>query len=91
MAGNVNAQHLAGDAPIEAFDHAVGLRRIGPRHSVNDLELRAGTFEIFGGNAGSPVRQHMGDAKREGRSSGFEEDDGVGGILGDVDGEMDKP
>src|SRR3546814_2649082 len=44
--------------------------------------------KIVGGEAGSPVRQDMGDAERERLSGGVEEGDGVGGILRVVYGEM---
>lgn len=83
MASDIDAQHLAGDTAIEAFDHAVGLWRLGPRCAVNDLDPRAGAFEIVGGKAGSP--------EREGLSGSLKEGDSVGGILGVVDGEMDEP
>src|SRR3546814_17891712 len=58
---------------------------------VTHLDLRTGAFKIVGGEAGSPVRQDMGDEERERLSGGVEEGDGVGGILRVVDGEMDEP
>ena len=90
MAGDVDAHHFAGDAAVEAFDHAIGLRRIGSRRAVNDLDLRASAFEIVSGKTGTPIRQDMGDAEREGLSGSLEEGDGVGGILRVVDLEMDE-
>lgn len=65
MAGDVDAEHLASDAAIEAFDHAVGLGGIGPRRAMTDPHLYGGSFKIVSGEARSSVGQNMCDAERD--------------------------
>jgi hypothetical protein len=45
-----NAEHFAADATIEALDHAVGLRRIGPGVAILRPQFGAG-FGEGGGEA----------------------------------------
>ena len=40
MKGTMHAEHLACDATVEAFDHAIGLRRVGFGHATDDAVLR---------------------------------------------------
>lgn len=91
MASNIDAEYFAGDAAIEALDHAVGLGRIRPGCAMADLDFRAGAFKIIGGEAGATIRQHMGDAEGKGLPGGLEEGDRIDGVLGVVDVEVDKP
>jgi len=90
VASNIDAEHLAGDPAIEAFDHAIGLGRIRPGRAMADLDFRAGPFKIIGGEAGAAIRQHTGDAEGEDLSGGLEEGNRIGGVLGVVDVEVDK-
>lgn len=89
VASNINAEHLAGDAAIEALDHAVGLGRIWPCRAMADLDFRAGAFKIIGGEAGATIGQHMGDAEGEGLPGGLEEGNRISCVLGVVDLEVD--
>lgn len=53
VASNIDDAQLAGDAAIEALDHAIRLGRIGPGRAMADLDFRARAFKIIGGEAGT--------------------------------------
>lgn len=90
MAGDIDAENFACEATVEALDHAIGLRGIGFGHAAGDFELRTGAFEIISGEAGSAIREHMGDAEGERLSRFCQESDRVGCIFRIVDGEVHK-
>src|SRR3954451_3726953 len=54
VAGNRDAQHLALDASVEAFDHAIRARRVGPRRAMLHPELLARCLEAVGREAALP-------------------------------------
>jgi hypothetical protein len=91
VVGNIDAEHLAGDAAIEALYHAVRLGRIGRLgRTMANLDFRACAFKIFVGEAGTPIRQHISDTAGEGLPGDFLEGNRIGGVLDVVDVEVDK-
>ena len=85
---DVDAEYLAADAAVEAFDHAVGLGRMGAGVPVGHAQLGAG-FGKGRREAVAVVGQHMGEL--EGERGGSLTQDGDGAALGFVvlDGEVD--
>jgi hypothetical protein len=85
VAGHRDAEHLALHAPVEALDHAVRPRRVGPGLAVLDAVLPAGPLEAVGGEAAAAVGQvgqHPGDPEREGGERLPQERGGAGlGLL----------
>src|SRR3954447_12343326 len=67
-------------APVEALDHAVGARRVGPGLAVLDAEVAAALLEALGREAAAAIGQEAGEAKGEGRDRLLRE--GLGGGLG---------
>jgi hypothetical protein len=90
VAGHRDAEHLALHAPVEALDHAVRPRRVGPGLAVLDPERAAGPLEALGGEAGAPVGEHVRDPEREGRERLLEEGPGAGLGLVVPDRQVDK-
>ena len=73
-------------ASVEALHEAIGLRRVGLGFSMLHLQPPAGVFEAVGGEAGSPIRQHVRDLEREGAHRLGQEGDSAGGQLIILDG-----
>src|SRR3954464_8462373 len=57
VAGHRDAQHLALDASVEAFDHAIRARRVGPRRAMLHPELLARCLEAVSREAGAAIRE----------------------------------
>src|SRR4051794_24375857 len=66
VAGDGDAEHLALDPAVEALDHAVGARRVGPGLAVLDAELPAELLEAVGGETAAAVGQQERAPEREG-------------------------
>ena len=81
-AGGGDAEHLALDPAVEALDHAVGTRRVGPGLAVLDAELPASLLEAVGGEAAAAVGRQARDPEREGGERPLQERPGAG--LGPV-------
>jgi len=79
--GDVDAEHLAADAAVDALDHAVRLRRAGLCVPVLRTQLGADLDE-GGREAAAVVGQHMG--KLEGERGGGLAQEGDGAFLGFV-------
>jgi hypothetical protein len=60
-----DAQHLAADAAIEAFDHAIRLRRAGLGVPIGRTELCAAPLEGWR-EATAVIGQHVSEPEREG-------------------------
>jgi hypothetical protein len=90
VAGDRDAQHLALHTPIEAFDHAIGFRRVGPCRAMLHAERSARRLEAIGREARSAVGEHMGDLEGEGLDRFFQKGHRRGGRLIILDGEMDE-
>src|SRR5215208_7777869 len=61
MARDGDAEHFARHAAVEALDHAVGLGRVRLGLAVLHLQFAAGLLETIGGEARTPVGEHMRD------------------------------
>src|SRR3954462_3097125 len=90
MAGDGDAEPLALGPAVEALDHAVRARRVGPGLAVLDPELPAGLLEALGGEAAAPSGQDVGDAEGEGRERLLEEAPGAGLGLVVPDRQVDR-
>jgi hypothetical protein len=66
---DVDAEHLAGDASIEPFDHSIGLRRAWLGVAILSPKFGAGPRKGWG-EAAAVVSQHVGKAEWE-RRGGF--------------------
>ena len=71
-------QHLPSDAAVEAFDHAVGLRRVGLGRAMLHAQGAAGGLEAVGGEATAAGGQHVNDAEGKGGPGLSEEGGGAG-------------
>ncbi len=89
MAGHRDAQHLALDPAVEALDHAVRARRVGPGLAVLDAELAAAPLEPPGRETGATVGQQARDPEREGGERLLQEGLGAGLGLVVLDREVD--
>jgi hypothetical protein len=58
--GDIDAESLACDPTIEAFDHGIGLWCVGFGRAARDFEFRSGSFEVVSVEAGSAIRQDYG-------------------------------
>ena len=74
-------EHLALHPPVEALHETVGLRRVGFGRAMLQLQLAAGLLEAIGREAGSSVRQDVGDLEGEGADRLLQEGDCAGGQL----------
>lgn len=70
------AEHLAADATIEAFDHAIGLGGAGFSVPIGGTELCAGLLE-GPRKATAIIGQHMREAEREGCRCFLQEGNGT--------------
>ena len=93
-----------GDAPIEAFDHAIGLRMLGRDQAVLDLVFQASLVEgmvacgfSFAGGAKpvgellAVIGQHLLDGEGAVRHQVFQEGGGGGCLLVGMDFPVDPP
>src|SRR4051812_20471410 len=82
VAGDGDAEHLPLHAPVEALDHPVRARRVGPGLAVLHAELAAALLEALGREAGAAVGQQVRDPEREGGERLLQERPGAGlGLL----------
>jgi hypothetical protein len=88
MAVNGDPEHLPLHPPIEALHEAVGLRRVGLRLSMVQLQLAASLLKTISRKARAAVGEHVGDLEGESADRLFEEGDRAGRQLVVLDGQM---